>query len=440
VLNVSKAANSAFGHASRRDFLKYAGGGIAAATIGGAVQSVVQAAPATAAAPPEGLQSQSGKLDVKLPEIHGKADPQSKEMKVEPPSTRVGFAIVGLGHLTLEEILPAFGRSKYAKPVALVSGDRAKALKVARQYGIAESAIYDYQNYDDIRLNPEIEVVFIVLPNSLHREFTVRGAKAGKHILCEKPMATSSKDCRAMIAACKQADRKLMIAYRQQYEPMNRHIVKQVRENKLGKLHHFSASNIQSTGDPAQWRLDKELSGGGALPDIGIYCLNAARFLSGEEPSEVLATTYSTPGDARFVEVEESVDFIVKFPSGFTASCTSGYSSHSSKFLRLTGSEGWARIDPGFGYHGSRLSYGMLQDGRNAVVEPGVEDADQFALEIDHMAHCVRNDIQPHTPGEEGLQDQLVMEAIYESASKGKAVRIAQPAGPTRGPEPDNPG
>lgn len=382
------------------------------------------------------LQAESDGLEVDLPEIHGSADPQSKEVIAEPPFNRVGFAIVGLGHLSLEEILPAFGRSQFAKPVALVSGDRDKALKVARQYGIAESSIYDYETYDDIAQNAEVEVIFIVLPNSMHRDFTIRGAQAGKHILCEKPMATNSADCRAMIAACKQAGRKLMIAYRQQYEPMNRHIVQQVRKGSLGKLHHFVASNAQSTGDPHQWRLDKQLAGGGALPDIGIYCLNAARFLSGEEPYEVIASTYSTPGDPRFTEVEESVNFIANFPSGLSASCTAGYSSHVSKFMRLSGSQGWASMDPGFGYRGSRLSYGQLVDGRNAKLEPGVEEADQFALEIDHMAHCVRNDITPHTPGEEGLQDQLIIEAIYQSARTGAAVKVLAPSVPTRGPDP----
>lgn len=381
------------------------------------------------------LEAESGALAVELSEIHGSADPHSKEIVVEPPDNRVGFAIVGLGHLSIEEILPAFGRSKLARPVALVSGDRDKALIVASQYGIDESAIYDYHTYDDIAHNAEVEVIFIVLPNSMHRDFTIRGARAGKHILCEKPMATSSADCRAMIEACRVAGRKLMIAYRQQYEPMNRHIVQQVRQGKLGKLHHFVASNAQSTGDPQQWRLDKQLAGGGALPDIGIYCLNAARFLSGEEPHQVIATTYSTPGDPRFTEVEEAVNFIANFPSGFSATCTAGYSSHVSKFMRLSGSRGWASMDPGFGYRGSRLSYGQLVDDRNAIFEPGVEEADQFALEIDHMAHCVRNDITPHTPGEEGLQDQLIMEAIYQSARTGAAVNIQAPAGPTRGPE-----
>jgi predicted dehydrogenase len=256
-------------------------------------------------------------------------------------------------------------------------------------------------------------VIYIVLPNSMHAEYVTRGAKTGKHILCEKPMATSVEDCEQMIRACKDANVKLMIANRQQYEPMNRAIARMVRERKLGKLRSIVASNAQDQGDPSQWRQKKALAGGGCLPDVGIYCLNAARFLSGEEPIEVSAMTYQPSDGPRFREVEATCAFQLRFPSGLIALCNSGYAAHRSQFLRLEGELGWAELNPAFGYTGLRLSSSSTQDNHDVVSEPAIESVDQFAQEIDHMSLCVQRGEVPHTPGEEGLQDQRVVEAIY---------------------------
>ncbi len=363
------------------------------------------------------------------------------------PDQRVGFAIVGMGRLTIDQILPAFGSSKYCKPVALVSGsddgkqpggsNLEKAYKLGAQYGIKRSAIYSYANYEQLAQNPEVKVIYIVLPNSMHMEYVLRGAafagRTGKHILCEKPMATSAADCEKMIAACRGAGVKLMIAYRQQYEPMNRAIEAMVHEGKLGTVRSFLATNTQNEGDPTQWRLKRKLAGGGCLPDVGIYCLNAARFLSGEEPTEVYGQVFQPAGDPRFTEVEATCNFMLKFPSGLQASCVSGYAGHRSQFLRLEGSDAWAELNPAFGYNGLKLRTAKVTDGRNTIMEPGIESKDQFALEMDHMAQCVLDDLEPHTPGEEGLQDQRIIEAIYESARTGRVVKLAPPAKPTRG-------
>jgi predicted dehydrogenase len=353
-----------------------------------------------------------------------------------PDAQKVGFALVGLGRLTMNQLLPAFAKTRFAKPVALVSGDRAKALKVAAQYGIAERSVYDYGNFDRIADNPDVKVVDIVLPNSLHAEYTVRAARAGKHVLCEKPMAVSVAECRQMIDACNKAHVKLMVAYRSQYEPLDRSIAKQLREGRFGAIKAFSAFNGQNQGDPGQWRLKRALAGGGALPDIGLYCLNAARFLSGEEPSEVIGRTFSTPGDPRFAEVEESVHFLLQFPSGWVADCGASYATHRSQFLRLHGEKAWAELDPAFAYTGLKLRIGSVTDEHNAVLEPDADAVDQFAREIDHMARCVLDDVRPHTPGEEGLQDHRVMEAIYTSARTGRAVKLDPPVASTRGPAP----
>lgn len=273
-----------------------------------------------------------------------------------------------------------------------------------------------------------------MLPNSMHAEFTVRAARIGKHVLCEKPMATSIPDCERMIVACREARRHLMIAYRSQYEPLDRAVIQMVRQGTLGTLRQFVASNVQNQGDPTQWRLKKSMAGGGALVDVGIYCLNAARFLSGEEPNRVVATVNQPKGDPRFAEVEESASFLLTFPSGFTAICTSGYGSHSCKYFRLQGSEAWAGLDPAFEYGGLRLQKSQLIDGHEMTSEIHFDAADQFALELDHFAQCVRDNIVPHTPGEEGLQDQRIVEAIYQSARTGRAVEIPPSHAALRGP------
>ena len=422
-LTSAGSANEPAADPSRRSFLRSASGALALGTI----------TPLALAQ----LEKPNQADAVQLSQIHAASEaPEKTPGPFESESQRVGYAIVGLGRLSLNQILPAFGKSKYSKPVALVSGDREKAKKIAAQYGIRESSIYDYGTYDQIAQNTEVKVIYIVLPNSMHEEFVVRGAKAGKHILCEKPMATSVAGCERMIAACNRAKVKLMIAYRQQYEPMNRELVKMVRDGRLGALKSILATNSQDQGDPEQWRLKRSLAGGGCLPDVGVYCLNAARFISNEEPSEISGTLYQPKSDPRFAEVEETCSFTMKFPSGLIAVCNSGYGAHKSQFLRVEGEKAWAELNPAFGYTGLKLRHEALVDGRNVVSEPSIEAVDQFATEMDHMSLCVQQDLQPHTPGEEGLQDQRVTDAIYESAKTGKIVRLQPPSGPTRGAEP----
>ncbi len=415
---------------SRRGFLRAASQIVASTGLG-----ALAIDPAASAQPAAAQPREQAKVD--LPPLHAASEaPEKTPGPFEPQLRRTGYAIVGLGHLSLGQILPAFGKSKYSKPVALVSGDRAKALKVAAQYGIPESGIYDYRTYERLADNPDVQVIYIVLPNSMHREYVERGAKLRKHILCEKPMATSVRDCEAMIAACRAANVKLMIAYRQQYEPMNRAIVQLVRSGALGTPLSYIASNSQNQGDPNQWRQKLALAGGGCLPDVGIYCMNAARFLTGQEPSEVFGTIYQPKEDPRFREVEETCSFTLKFPSGLIASCSCGYGQHRSQFLRLEGDRQWAELSPAFGYTGLKLRLNRVEQSKNVLAEPSIEEVDQFAREMDHMSLCVQQNLQPHTPGEEGLQDQRIVEAIYEAARTGKSVKLAPPPAPTRGPDP----
>jgi predicted dehydrogenase len=342
-----------------------------------------------------------------------------------PLDQRVRFALVGLGKLTLGELLPAFASCRFSRPTALVSGDRAKAESTAKQYGIDPAHIYDYTTFDRLRDDPEVDVVFIVLPNSLHAEYTIRAANAGKHVLCEKPMANSVEECRQMIDACEKAQKKLMVAYRMQYEPYTREAIRMARSGELGKLKNFVASNCQMEHNPNEWRLKRALAGGGPLPDVGIYCLNAARYLTGEEPTEVSALTYSSPDDPRFKEVEEQLDFSLRFPSGVLATCATSYNAYSSKSFRLVGDKAWLDLDPAFPYRGQRMRLARAaDDGSELLIEPQIQPQNQFALEIDHMAQCVRENRKPHTPGEEGMQDMRIIAAIYEAAQSGKVVKL----------------
>ncbi|EPX55114.1 putative dehydrogenase [Cystobacter fuscus DSM 2262] len=365
--------------------------------------------------------------EVKLPPMKATTEVESPLPTPQAPDKRVGFAIVGLGRLSLEELLPAFGECKKARLVALVSGDKDKARTVAAQYGVSEKNLYDYKNYDALKDNPEVHAVYIVLPNNMHAEYTVRAAKAGKHVLCEKPMANSVAECQQMIDACRAAKKQLMVAYRLQYEPHHRTAIQLARSKKLGALKLFSADNGQNQAPDAQWRHKKAQAGGGALPDVGIYCLSAARYLSGEEPVEVWGSMYSTPGDARFKEVEENFLFTLRFPSGLLAQCTTGYGHHDSRRMRLMGSEAWVDMDNAFAYSGlrMRISRKSPEDPKASdTVERSLPQPSQFAREMDHFAECVQNNRQPHTPGEEGLQDMRIIEALYRAAREGKSQKL----------------
>jgi predicted dehydrogenase len=343
-----------------------------------------------------------------------------------PPDERVGFALVGMGNLSVDQLLPAFGECKKAKVTALVSGDANKAKILARQYGIPESSVYGYGDYARLGQNRDVQVAYIVLPNGLHRDHTVRAFENGKHVLCEKPMANSSRECEDMIAAAKKAQRKLMVAYRIQYEPNNRHVREVVRSGKYGPVKLIEMANVQRQGAPDQWRHKRALAGGGSLPDIGLYCLNTSRFLLGEEPAEVFATEYTTPNDPRFREVEENIVVQMRFPSGVLVNFITGYDSHDSRRYRVHSPLGWIGMDPAFSYSGLKMEQAHAEKDIELRAQPAMKEKNQFALEIDHFASCVKENKDPFTPGEEGLQDHRIMEAIYESAKSRKPVSLPQ--------------
>ena len=362
------------------------------------------------------------------------------ELPPLPPDKRVGFAIVGLGRLSLEAILPAFATCKLARVVALMSGDTAKAARVAGHYGVPADAVYGYDEWDRLGANDAIQVVYIVTPNGLHLEQVGHAARLKKHVLCEKPMANNSADAQAMVDACKTAGVTLMIAYRMQYEPHAREVTRLVRSGVLGALKMIEAHNGQVQDQQSQWRHDGPLAGGGALPDIGIYGLNFSRAVTGEEPTSVFAWTWSTPGDARFETIEENVAWQMRFPSGVVAKLSAAYDAHEARNARLYFQTATVSLDPAFSYKGIRMSVTHRSPEREDVEvreERIIAEVDQFAAEIDHMAGCVLTGRRPRTPGEEGVQDHKIMEAIYRSAREKRVVDLPAVEGldAFRGPE-----
>lgn len=343
----------------------------------------------------------------------------------EPPEHRLGYAVVGLGEVATTQVIPALTKCKRSKITAVVTGDpNGKGQAYARELGLKPSNVYDYRTYDRLRDDPDVDVIYIALPNAMHAEYTVRGAQAGKHVLCEKPMANTVDECRQMIDACARAGKRLMIAYRQQYEPYNREVVRMARAGELGELRTIVAVNGQNQGDPNQWRQKLAMAGGGSLVDVGVYCLNAARFVSGEEPVEIVAQSYSDRKDPRFREVEDRIAFSLVFPSGFVANLTSFYSGHGTQLYTLTGSVRRAELNPAFAYHGLRLKVAHRGDRGEVTEQIALEDVDQFANEIDHMSRCIQENRKPHTPGEEGMQDIRIVKAIYEAVQSGRTVRL----------------
>jgi predicted dehydrogenase len=352
-------------------------------------------------------------------------DRQPPDLEIpDAPVRKVGWAIVGLGQLALEEIMPAFAQCKLSTPVALVSGHLDKAKRLAATYQVDPKAIYNYENFDRIANDDQIEIVYIVLPNSMHAEYTIRALRAGKHVLCEKPMAVNIVEGVQMQKAAKEANRKLMIGYRLHYEPMNRRVVELCASGEYGKIKTFTSSNCQNVKAP-NIRLSSEL-GGGPLGDIGIYSINAARYVIGEEPVEVAAFGHQPDSDPRFREVLESVGFIMRYPSGVIAQCDCSFGSTESRRYRVHCAEGFIEMDPAFSYRGLRLrvKHGESSSGASQLAELNVNPVNHFAAEMDHFSGCILNGTEPRTPAEMGIADLRIIAALEESMRTGQKVRI----------------
>ncbi len=330
----------------------------------------------------------------------------------QAPSQKTRYAVIGLGRIA-GHFMPGTLSTTNSVVTGLVSGHRDKADRIAAQYNVPAGSIYNYENFDEIAHNPNIDAVYVALPNSMHAEYTIRAAKAGKHVLCEKPMSTTVAEAESMIAACKAANVKLMIAYRCHYEPTNLRAIQLIRDGKLGQVQAIQSSfgfNIA----PGEWRIDKKMSGGGPLYDVGIYSLNACRYLTGEEPEQISAYVSTIDHDGRFTTVEENTSWTMRFPSGIVASCATTYGANMAGYFKVYGSRGWLQVDNAFAYDGLHL---RAQLGKETLDEPNpARDPSHFQAEAEHFSRCVQNNLEPQSPGEEGLRDMKHIAAIYRSA------------------------
>lgn len=341
---------------------------------------------------------------------------------------KVRYAVVGLGHISQQAVLPAFRQARGdSELAALVSGDPAKLKKLGEQYDVALRS--DYEGYDRLLRSGAVDAVFIALPNDLHAPFAIRAAKAGVHVLCEKPMAATEKDCRAMIAAARAASVRLMIAYRLHFEAANLEIIRDLRSGALGDLRVFSSTftmQVRQGNIRAQAR-----RGGGPLLDIGIYCINAARYLFGEEPIEVSALAENN-GEKRFREIDEAVSVSLRFPGARLASFVCSFGAADVGQYRVVGTKGSLELNPAYEYAGALTRYSQF--GERGETRRYAKH-DQFAAELTYFSQCVLRGRNPEPSGEEGLADVRIIEAIERSLASGRSVALPRMK-PRRRPTP----
>jgi predicted dehydrogenase len=332
--------------------------------------------------------------------------------------TKVRYAVVGLGYFAQVAVLPAFAHSKNSKLTALISDDPDKMKKLARKYGVEKT--YSYEQYQECLASKEVDAVYIALPNHLHKEYVVRAAKMGVHVLCEKPMAPEVRDCEEMIRQAREHDVRLMIAYRLHFDPGTLKAIEIVNGGKIGEPRHFTSTfsmqvkpgNVRVTEPPEQ--------GGGPLFDIGVYCINAARNLFRDEPEEVFAVSVRKD-EKRFREVEEMDSAILRFPGDRVATFTCSFGAADCSSYRVLGTKGDLRVEPAYEY-AMPLKHILTAGGKPKETE--FRKKDQIAGELVYFSDCVLKGVEPEPSGVEGLADVRVVRALLESARTGRPVKL----------------
>lgn len=344
-----------------------------------------------------------------------------------PPANtteKVGWAVLGLGNFA-GLVLPKFAQAQKGRLAALVSGTPDKLARIGEQYAVPPSARYGYDDWDRIRNDPRIDVVYVITPVGTHADFALEALRAGKHVFVEKTMAESSARARAMISAADDAGRKLAVAYRVWHDPANRLLMEMARKEELGPLATVMAhKGTVMKLPPSDWRFDPRLAGGGALVDLGIYSIQAARYVAGNEPLEVQATVFSDPVDARYRRVEQNIAWTMRFP-GALASCTASWNYSGQNNIRAAFRDGFISLDPATLGARNRIFVGRDRGGTFGVEEQSVPFVDQLVRQIDHFSEAVLNQTAPMTDGYEGLRDILAIEALYRSVQSGRIEKVA---------------
>ena len=319
-----------------------------------------------------------------------------------------------MGYYAEHKLATALQETKNCYLAGIVTGKPEKAEKFKAKYNLPETSIYNYETFDRIADNKSIDIVYVVLPNSMHHEYVIRAAKARKHVITEKPMAVSVKECQAMIDACKKAGVKLSVGYRLHFEPFTQEAMRIGQQKVFGKVKLVESSDGFKIGDPTQWRLKKSLAGGGAMMDVGVYAIQAARYSTGEEPISVTAQEFKTD-PVKFKEVDETIFWQMEFPSGAVSNSATTYAS-STERLFISAENGWVELRPAYGY-------GPLA-GRTSKGELNIPQTNHQALQMEDFARCILENKESSVSGEEGLKDLKVVEAIYRAIASGKKEKI----------------
>jgi glucose-fructose oxidoreductase len=336
------------------------------------------------------------------------------KMSGSDKSKKLGVALVGLGYYSTDLLAPALQLTEHCYLAGIVTGTPSKIEKWQQKYDIPDKNVYNYENFDTIANNPSIDVVYVVLPPSMHAEYSIRAANAGKHVWCEKPMALTEEECRNMIDASIKNNVKLSIGYRMQHEPNTQQIIKFRKEKTYGRVEQVIAAAGYYDSRSNHWK-QKKAMGGGAMYDMGVYPLNAARYSTGLEPTAVTARQ-STNRPEIYTEVDETMEFDLEFPGGVTANCETSFGKNINN-LHVTCSDGWYKLAPFQSYSNIK---GTTSDG----VKLNASIPNQQALQMDNDSQAIIHDTPVLVPGEEGLKDIKVVEAVYRSVAENRKVKI----------------
>ena len=328
---------------------------------------------------------------------------------------KLGIALVGLGNYATNKLAPALMETQHVELRGIVTGTPEKATKWKAKYNIPDKNIYNYETFNQIADNDDIDVVYIVLPNCMHAEYTIRALEAGKHTICEKPMACSVVECEQMVAASKKAGKQLAIGYRLHYEPFTKEVMRLQREQDMGPVKFFEGGFGFRLTDKKRWRIQRALSGGGPMMDVGIYVVQAAQYAIGEQPIAVTAQSVKTQPEI-FDTVEETLMFQMEFPGGAMASCTTSYAANT-EYMRISYEKGWVYMSPAY-------SYGPIQ-GKTNKQTIDLPHTNHQALHMDGVCLDFKNGNPNIVPGEMGLRDMKIVEAVYEAMETGKRVKLS---------------
>lgn len=324
---------------------------------------------------------------------------------------KLGIALIGLSAYSTEELGPALKETQHCYLAGIVTGTPGKIDQWKKEYDIADENIYNYDNFDSIKNNPEIDIIYIVLPNSMHEEYVIRAAKAGKHVLCEKPMAITVEECDRMIAACKEAGKMLSIGYRLHFEPFNQEMMRIGKEKTFGRIKKIFAGHGMK--DTQEWRTEKRLAGGGPLMDLGVYCIQACRYITGLEPLSVSAQEGPKTKPDKFKTVEQSLSWQMKFPESIIANCKASYSEYID-FLKIEAENGWAQLAPAFAYKGLK--------GKTSSGKMKFKGVNHQAKQMDDFALAIKHNRPTPVPGEMGRKDVEILQAIYKAMETGENI------------------